>query len=343
MENRRISMLLKLTLAIGLCSGANSLATAQTEESSQHKSSDSAAEVTLREVIQKPIYAALQNSGVVERLPSKSNWPGVEGAHYNALTPDGKQLMVSGFKTGNVYIMDTKEGEIQASFEIGEVVQGVKVSPDGRYGFAVEAKQGVVAVIDMETLSLVKTISVGDTPHNVIFNKDSSLAYVTLQGEGALAVVDMAELEKQDVLRTPGLDTPHNIDISEDGRRLWIRDFVGNVGVFDLDNEKVVKVMKVGPGHGGVDVIPNSGYVATGAISGSQVTVIDANSLSVVAQPEVGTGPHGVRASADGRYLYTAVTVDNLITIIDLKSMQVVHREPVDGEFPFWLTVPGNW
>ena len=305
-------------------------------------SASMAAGVSLEQAIPKPIYAAVQNSGVVERLPSKSTWPGVKGAHYNALSPDGDQLMVSGFKTGNVYIMGTDNGEIQASIAIGEVVQGVKISPDGRYGLAVAPTQGVVAVIDMETRSLVKKVGVGDTPHNIIFNKDGGLAYVTLQGEGALAVVDMTTLNRQRAIPTPGLDSPHNIDISDDGRRLWIRDFIGNVGVLDLDSEEILKIFKVGAGHGGIDVIPNSHYVATGAISASQVTVIDADSLTVVANLDVGTGPHGVRASADGRYLYTSVTADNLITVIDMESLEVVRQEPVDGKFPFWIAVPGN-
>jgi len=298
--------------------------------------------VSLEQALPEPIYTAVQNSGVVEQLPSKSTWLGVEGAHYNALSPNGNQLMVSGFKTGNVYFMGTDNGEIEGSVAIGEVVQGVKVSPDGRYGLAVAPTQGVIAVIDMKTLLLVKKISVGDTPHNIIFNKDGSLAYITLQGEGALAVVDMKTLSKQRDIPTPGLDTPHNIDISDDGHRLWIRDFIGHVGVLDLDSEKILKVFKVGAGHGGIDVIPNSSYVATGAISASQVTVIDADSLTIAANLEVGTGPHGVRASADGRYLYASVTADNLITVIDMKSLEVVRQEPVNGKFPFWIAVPGN-
>lgn len=337
MLNRHVPLILKLIIPVGFAFGAST--TLADDTSSQ---GIKAANPPFEHAIQKPIYAALQTSGVVERLPSKSNWPGVEGAHYTGLSPNGKQLLVSGFKTGNLYVMDAQDGEIQASIGIGEVVQGVKVSPDGRYGLAVAPKQGAVAVIDMEKLLLVKKIDVGDTPHNVIFKEDGSLAYVTLQGEGAIAVVNMKALKKQRVLTTPGLDSPHNIDISDDGNHLWIRDFVGNVGVFDLDSQKILKVFKVGEGHGGIDVIPNSHYVATGAIAASHITVIDADSLKIVAKPEVGAGPHGVRASADGRYLYASVTGDNLIAIIDMKSLKVVRREPVDGKFPFWLAVPGN-
>ncbi|WP_417568135.1 YncE family protein [Marinobacter sp.] len=151
--------------------------------------------MSLEQAVPKPIYAAVQNSGVVERFPSKSTWPGVEGAHYTALSPDGKQLMVSGFKTGNVYIMDTDIGEIQASFPIGKVVQGVKVSPDGRYGFAVATTLGEIAVIDMETLSLVKKINVGDSPHNIDISEDGRYLYVSVTADNLITVIDLESLQ----------------------------------------------------------------------------------------------------------------------------------------------------
>jgi|AntRauTorcE11898_2_1112593.scaffolds.fasta_scaffold05432_5 YVTN family beta-propeller protein len=298
--------------------------------------------VTLEEAVPAPIYVAVQNSGNVKVLPSKAAWPGVEGAHYDALSPDGRQLLVSGFKTGNVYVMDTQDGDVMGSIAIGEVAQGVKISPDGRYGLAIAPQQGVAAVIDLSTLELVKKIDVGDTPHNAIFSADGSLAYVTLQGQGAIAVIDMQTLEKRREIATPGLDTPHNIDLSEDGRSLWLRDFVGNVGVLDLESDEMLKTFKVGNGHGGIDVIPGGQYVATGAISDSRVTFIDLNKLEIVANVEVGTGPHGVRASADGRYLYASLTADNSVAVIDTRSLKVVRQEPVGGDFPFWIAVPGN-
>lgn len=299
--------------------------------------------VALQEAVPEPVYVAVQNSGIVRVLPSGQSWPGVEGAHYDALSADGRLLMVSGFKTGDVYVLDARTGDVKGVFAIGEVAQGVKISPDGRYGLAVAPEQGMVAVIDLEALKLVKKIHVGDTPHNVVFTPDGTLAYVTLQGAGAIAVIDMQGLEKRRAIATPGLDTPHNLDIADDGDRLWIRDFTGHVGVLDLQTEQMMKVFEVGAGHGGIDVVPGGKYVATGAISGSAVTIIDSERLEIVAQPEVGTGPHGVRASADGRYIYASVTGDNNLAIIDASSLEVVRHEPVEGKFPFWLAVPGNF
>lgn len=305
-------------------------------------SSRSAPELSLEKAISDPLYVAVQNSGIVKVLPSKQAWPGVAGAHYNALNTDATRLMVSGFKTGMVYVMDTADGKVLASIPIGEVAQGVKISPDGRYGLAVAPSQGIVAVVDLKTLELVKKIPVGKEPHNIIFSADGKRAYVTLQGAGAIAVVDMQTLEKQHEIPTPGLETPHNIDISADGQRLWLRDFTGNVGVLDLASEKIIKILKVASGHGGIDAVPGGRYVATGAISSSVVTVIDPDSLTIVKSVEVGTGPHGVRASLDGKFIYASVTADNHIAVIDAQSLQVVRREPVEGKFPFWIAVPGN-
>ncbi|RTQ99188.1 YncE family protein [Halomonas nitroreducens] len=289
-----------------------------------------------------PAYVALQNSGLVTSLPSGTAWPGVPGAHYNALSPDGTQLLVSGFKTGDVYVMDARSGELTATLSIGAVAQGVKIAPDGRHGLAVAPGQGIVAVIDLGAGELVKKVPVGEEPHNAVFTADGSRAYVTLQGGGAIAVIDMARLEKVDEIPTPGLDTPHNLDLSEDGQRLWIRDFLGRVGVLDLKRRALVETFAVGNGHGGIDVVPGGRYVATGAIADSTVTVIDAQRMEVVAEVEVGSGPHGVRASRDGRYLYVSITADDTLAVIDTETLEVVQQVPAGGAFPFWIAVPGN-
>ncbi|MDT3678044.1 MAG: cytochrome D1 domain-containing protein [Burkholderiaceae bacterium] len=296
----------------------------------------------LKEVVPQPVYVAVQNSGDVEVLPSGQAWPGVEGAHYDDIAPDGSRLLVSGFKTGNVYVIDATTGKIRGSVPIGGVAQGVAIAPDGRYGLAMAESIGLVAVIDLDKLELVKKIPVGKMPHNARFSADGKLAYVTLQGEGKIGVIDMATLTKIRDIPTPGLDTPHNLDLSDDGRYLWVRDFVGHVGVLDLQNETMIKVLGVGKGHGGIDVVPGGKYVATGAIADSVVTIIDQSSREIVANVKVGTGPHGVRASKDGRWIYAAVTADNAVAVIDTRTLELARQIPLDGKFPFWVAVPGN-
>ncbi|MDX1464416.1 MAG: cytochrome D1 domain-containing protein [Halomonas sp.] len=315
---------------------------ASTPDAAEEAPAEAAASLAREAAFSAPAYVAVQNGNAVQALPSGQAWPDVPGAHYDALSPDGTRLLVSGFKTGDVYLLDARSGERLATLPVGEVAQGVKISPDGRLGLAMAQKQGVVAVIDLAAGELTKRLSVGAGPHNAVFSADGARAYVTLQGGGAIAVIDMETLEKVDEIPTPGLETPHNLDLSADGRRLWIRDFVGQAAVLDLEQRRVLETFAVGNGHGGIDVLPGGRYVATGAIADSVVTLIDVQSLEVAATVEVGTGPHGVRASRDGRYLYATLTGDDAIAVIDTESMTVVRREPVAGAFPFWIAVPGN-
>jgi DNA-binding beta-propeller fold protein YncE len=297
--------------------------------------------VPLETAIPGPLYVAVQNDDRIEVLPSGKTWSGTEQAHYTALGPDGRQLLVSGFETGNVYLVDTGSGEVSATFEIGSLAQGVKISPDGRYGVAMAAQRGVMVVIDLVSQEIVKEIEVGKMPHNARFSEDDERAYVTLQGDGAIAVVDMQTLEKRREIATPGIDTPHNLDLGLQGRYLWIRDFVGKVGVLDLNDDTMVRILEVGNAHGGIDVMPDGKHVATTSIADSHVTLLDAEYFDTVARIEVGQGPHGVRGSVDGHYLYTAVTGEDAIVVIDVQTLAVVRRELV-GAFPFWIALPRN-
>lgn len=300
-------------------------------------------DLPFQKAFSSPVYVALQKTSLIENLPSKNTWEGVNGAHYMGLNADGSMMLASGFKTGNVYQINNTSGKLIATYPLNGTIQGVKISPDGKYGIAAIENTGQIAIIDLTHHQLIKKLNAGKTPHNIIFNHAGTLAYVTLQGEGAIAVIDMKTMQVSHKIITPGMDTPHNLDITSDDRYLWVRDFIGYVGVLDLRTEKVIKYIKVGNGHGGIDILPDQHLVATGAISDSYVTLIDAKTHEVVAKPQVGTGPHGVRASLDSQYIYASVTADNTVAVINAKTFNVDRIQTLAGEFPFWIAVPGNF
>lgn len=113
------------------------------------------------------------------------------------------------------------------------------------------------------------------------------MAYVTLQGAGAVAVVDMHTLQKVAEFPTPGLPFSHNLDLSANGKVLWIRGLVSKVAAVDLKTHRVLAVIPVGLGHAGIDVIPGGRYVFTGAIGDHMVDVIDPNTFKVIKQIDV--------------------------------------------------------
>lgn len=289
-----------------------------------------------------PAYVTLQGSNRVESLPGGATWDNLDSAHYGAISPDGTKLLVSSAATENAYVVDAKTGKTLATIGVGAVPQGVQIGPHGRYGLAVSAGTDSVTVIDMRTLKKIKTIKVGKAPHNARFTADGKRAYVTLQDGTGVAVLDMRSLAKVGEIPVPGVHGPHNLDLSANGRVLWVRDLTGSVAAVDLNTRKELAVIHVGPGHAGIDVVPGGRYVFTGGIAGHVVDAIDPATFKVVRQIEVGQGPHGVRASANGRWVYVGVTATNKVAVIDTHSLKVVRQIDMHGKLPFWIAVRGN-
>jgi DNA-binding beta-propeller fold protein YncE len=296
----------------------------------------------------EPIYVSLQKSGAIEKLPEQTIFKGFPGAHYLSVSPDGQTLAVSGFKTGRVYIADSETGKKRAALHIGEVVQGVKINPQGTFALAVNAAGGAVSVIDLDKDEVVKSIPVGRTPHNVQFSNEGSLAYVTVQGENKVAVLNMVSLKKVKDISVGSLEGPHNLDISPDGRRLWIRNKPqnsgdpGRVAVVNIATGQVINNVAAGPSHGGIDLEGGRFHVLATDIGGTTMEVIDPNGLASIRSLEVGAGPHGVRMSPGGRWAYVAATRSNQISVIDMRDLNVVDRIQTSGEFPFWISLVGN-
>lgn len=287
------------------------------------------------------IFVTLQGSDQVENVILQKTWD-VPTAHYLALSPDEKHLLVSSISEPNVYLFNLTTNELLETFEVGPIPQGVMIGPKNRYGIAVSEGANTVSIIDIQARENVKTIPVGNTPHNAIFTKDGKRAYVTLQGEGKLAILDMQTLQKIDEFPTEGIDYPHNLTLSEDEKTIWIRDFVGNVAAVDVADQKVLAIIPVSTGHAGIDLIAGGRYVFTGGITDNTVDVIDPTTFEVVKKIEVGHGSHGVRSNKKGDLVYVGVTGTGKIAVIDPQSLTVKEYLSTGGEFPFWVAIAGK-
>lgn len=290
----------------------------------------------------KPIFVTVQGANAVEELPSGRMFERLTSAHYDAVSNDGKILLAGSFTTGKIFIVDIQTGKKLATLSVGNAAQGVNISPDGKWAMAVAPNSGTVTAINLKTLKIVKTIPVGNVPHNVGFSPHGRLAYVTLQGGTGVAVIDMKSLTKIKEIPVPGIFGPHNLDFSDQGTIMWVRDIVGRVAAVDLKTGKELAVIAVGHGHAGIDVVPGGRYVVTGAIADDVVDVIDRKTMKVVKRIVVGKGPHGVRASTNGRFIYADVTQSNKVAVIDTRTLTVVKQIPTKGSNPFWVAVPGH-
>jgi YVTN family beta-propeller protein len=286
------------------------------------------------------VFISMKKSGTVETFPQQVSWVGGPNMLYTAVTPDGTRIISSSPSTNSVYIFEATSGKQLAIVAVGKAPKGVKISPDGIFAYVSNEGSADISVINLDTLVVVDNISVENGPHNVRFTKDGKTAYVTLQGGAGIGVINTTTRKMFKVIPVPGITGPHNLDLSVDETTAFVRDVVHNVAVLDLLSEKVLKVIEVGKGHGGIDVAPNGKYVVTAAVGDNIISVIDVKNLTVK-DIVVGNGPHGVRASIDSQWIYVTVTQDNSVVVVNANTLQVEKKIAV-GEFPFWVAVQGN-
>ena len=331
----RLRILLSLSLALTLVAGGLSQAAHARSNGNDPYFPD-------------PVYVALQGSGAIAVFPGKTLWHGFPQAHYLALGPKGKWLIVSGFSTGNVYLADTVTRKKVATLHLGSLVQGVKIDPNGRYALAAVASGDYVAVIDLRKRQFVKSIPVGSAPHNIVFSHNGKTAYVTVQGAGKLAVIDMKTLTRSREFDIPVMLGPHNLDLNAAGTRLWIRSHSapgrdGTVAVMDVASGKIIRHFKVGPFHGGITTMPGARYVACTNIGSDTVNLFAPGKLTPVKTLTVGNGPHGIRPGPKGHWLYVGAAKGAELDVINLETLKIATRiELPKGSFPFWIAVPGH-
>jgi YVTN family beta-propeller protein len=289
----------------------------------------------------EPAYVTFRDGNALGAYPEEKSWDGGEKMLYDALTPDGQLLVATSPSTNQLYIYEAKTSQEVAVVPVGELPKGVKITPDGKEAWVSNEGEDSISIVDLASFQVVETIKTEDMPHNLRFTADGKTAYVTLQGGAGLGVVDTSSRQVTQIIPITEMPAAHNLDLSADEKTAYVRNAGQNVAIIDLSSGEVKKILEVGSGHGGIDVMPDGRYAFTGAIADKVVSVIDLEKMEVIKKIEVGSGPHGVRASADGAVVYVSVTGDNQVAVIDTETLEVTKRYDA-GEFPFWVAVQNN-
>ncbi len=254
-----------------------------------------------------------------------------------------------------VYVFNTKDNisnnntnnELIAKIKVGETPKGVKISPDEKYALVANEVSGTISIIDFNNMTVIKEVQVGKIPHNIVFsptyndnNNNKKLAYITVQGDDKVIIMNMNSFDKVgEIIVSKG---PHNLDITPDGKYLFVANAgSSDVAVIDITNKQVIKKIPVSTGHHGIDVSPDGKMVYVSGIGSDKVNVIDPVKLELVKQIDVGNGPHGIRTSFNGKLLYVDVTSTNKVVLIDTEQLKIIDYIDT-GKTPFWIAVPNN-
>jgi len=86
------------------------------------------------------------------------------GANRLKFTPDGKRVLISSLRTGDLYIYDTASQKELKRINTGNGAAGILVTPDGSRAFIGCSADNYVAVVDLKSMQVTDHIDVGRNP-----------------------------------------------------------------------------------------------------------------------------------------------------------------------------------
>ena len=140
--------------------------------------------------------------------------------------------------------------------------------------------------------------------------------WVANEDGASLSAIDAAT--NKVVTTVNGVEGPHNVQVSPDGRSVWAVSGHDSMAVMlDAATLAMHGTVPTGKAPAHVIVTPDGRTTYTSNGADGTVTAIDSATMKPVATIPVGDGPHGLRPSPDGRWVFVANVSGSTLSVID--------------------------
>ena len=245
------------------------------------------------------VVAVNQQSDTVTLIDLKTmeayrNVPVVAAPHEAAVSPDGRQVLVTNYNR-----------------------QGV-------------GPQKTLSLIALPSGDTVKTIDLGEyrAPHDVRWVDDTRVV-VTVENNQALLLVNTATGAIERVFKTEA-GVSHMLALSTDRTRLYCSNMKdGSVSAFDFKTGQKIKDVKTGRECEGVGVTPDGRWVWAGNRAEDTISIIDTRSLEVVKQIKSPGFPYRVQFTPDGKLALIPHAQASSLVVADVAKQEILKSIPL--------------
>ena len=187
-----------------------------------------------------------------------------------------------------------------------------------------------VSIIDPATNKVVGVIHGIEVNHGAAAAPDGSRYYISDEARSTLDVVDQKTLQVTKSIKLTG--HPNNIDISKDGKRVYVSIAVapGAVDVIDTTSMERVKSIPVKGAVHNTYVTPDGKFVVSGSIASKTITVIDQKTEEPVwsLTMDLGIRPLAFAANPDGstKWIFVQLSNFNGFAVVDFATHKEINR-----------------
>ena len=260
--------------------------------------------------------------------------------HMVMMSPDGRYVVTGGTRANKAYIIDARTLELVKVIPTDIAPEHLAFSPDSRFYYQGNPEGDSISVIDMVSLTKIKTIPGLVEPLNVTFLPDGSKAYVGNYGAHWVGVIDVRRhelIKKIQIAEVPGvakldpqkyLGEIKGINIampSPDGRYLYAADGdLGVVGVIDPREDKIVKVIRVGPDPWRIYMGHDGKYAITPNNGDETISIIDLKTNKVAATLEAGPNMTGVNFAGGKAFVISSTS--GFVYVYNMQTLRPAGR-----------------
>jgi YVTN family beta-propeller protein len=280
---------------------------------------------------------------VVGRVPTG------EGPHEVAASADGRTAYVTNYgaqKPGNsLSVIDLASRKETKRVDLGPLLRPHGIAERGGKIYFTSELSRAVARYDPATDKVDLIVGTGQSiTHMLVMHPKRAVVYTADILSDTASVI---ELEKQQqvpgppphVSHVPVGPQPEGLDITPDGRELWVgHNQDGGISIIDTGTNKVKETIRAGGMPIRIKFTPDGKYALVSSPPTGELVVFDAATRKEVkrlmvgtppqGEPATGAAPIGILVAPDGRRAYVAVTTvgkpdPGKVVRIDLDKLEI--------------------
>jgi YVTN family beta-propeller protein len=262
------------------------------------------------------------------------------GPHEVVASADGRLAYVANYGDQTTLGNSLSIIDIAARKEIKRVELGPLFRPHGivesggKIYFTTEVNRAI-ARYDPATARVDWVMGTGQTAtHMLVITPDGKRAYTANIASDTVTAIELNAPPGPKQIAHIGVGKqPEAIDISPDGRELWVgQNGDGSISVIDIATNKVKETIKVGEVPIRVKFTPDGKRVLISDAKAGELIVLDAATRKELKRLTVGGVPVGILISPDGQRAFVAAMQANKVLVIDLVNIALTTTiEPGDG------------
>ncbi len=264
--------------------------------------------------------------------------PTGEGPHEIELSSDGKLAFVTNYGArtdGNsISVIDVAARKELRRIDLGDLKRphGLTIL-DGRLFFTSERSRKV-GRLDAASQKVDWTFATDqDGTHMVLAARQGGALYATNIQSGTVSILERTGNEHWTQTLVKVGAGPEGLDLSPDGRELWIaqsRD--GGISIIDTATKRVSYNFDAKTKRSNRLKFTTDGrWVLVSDLGAGELLVFDARTRSEHARIPMGQAPTGILIPAKSPHAYVAVSGENQIAVVDLKSFKIVKTIATGG------------